>query len=179
MSLADQFDSTPTSSSGSQSNANAVSNNQLSGGAPGYSQIIESAAQRYNVDPRLLGAMIQTESSGHTGAVSNKGAMGLMQIMPSNYKALGITDPTNPEQNIMGGAQLMSTLLDKYGDVPTALLHYTGGDDQSKWGVNNRSSTVFSKSFICIESSRKSLVGGVTPRKYRDKNHCTELPSIG
>ncbi|MCA8275241.1 transglycosylase SLT domain-containing protein [Burkholderia sp. AU30280] len=136
MSLADQFDSTPTSSSGGQPVANTGPNNQLPGDASGYNQIIEAAGRRYNVDPRLLGAMIQTESTGRPGAVSNKGAVGLMQIMPSNYKALGITDPTNPEQNIMGGAQLMSTLLDKYGDVPTALLHYTGGDDQSKWGVN-------------------------------------------
>lgn len=133
MSLADQFDATP---SGNQPAANAAPTNSNSGRAANYDQIIEAAGRKHNVDPQLLRAMIQTESSGQPGAVSSKGASGLMQIMPSNYKALGITDPTNPTQNIMGGAQLMSELLDRYGNVPTALLHYTGGDDTSKWGVN-------------------------------------------
>lgn len=126
MSLADQFDSTPASGSSSTSPAPT--------GATSYAPIIQAAGQRWNVDPRLLSAMLQTESSGQPGAVSNKGATGLMQIEPSNYKALGITNPKDPTQNIMGGAQLMSQLLDRYGDVPTALLHYVGGDDRSNWG---------------------------------------------
>lgn len=102
-----------------------------------YDSIIQAAAQKWNVDPALLRGVIATESGGNPSAQSNLGASGLMQIMPSNYKALGITDPNDPTQNIMGGAQMLSGLLDKYGDPATALRHYQGGDDQSKWGPVN------------------------------------------
>lgn len=102
-----------------------------------YDSIIQAAAQRFNVDPNLLRGVIATESSGNPSARSGVGATGLMQIMPANYKALGITDPTDPQQNIMGGAQLLSQLLDRYGDPVTALRHYQGGDDTSQWGPIN------------------------------------------
>lgn len=102
-----------------------------------YDDIIKAAAQKYNVDPNLIRGVIATESSGAPEAQSNKGATGLMQIMPSNYKSLGITDPKDPTQNIMGGTQLLSQLLDRYGDPVTALRHYQGGDDQSQWGPVN------------------------------------------
>ena len=99
-----------------------------------YDDIIQQAAQQYNVDPALIRGVIATESSGNPKATSKTGAVGLMQIEPSNYKALGITDPTDPKQNIFGGAQLLSQLLDRFGDVPTALTHYIGGDDPKNWG---------------------------------------------
>lgn len=99
-----------------------------------YDDIIQAAAQRWNVDPALIRGIIATESSGKPNAQSGVGATGLMQIMPSNYKSLGITDPTDPKQNIFGGAQLLSQLLDRYGDPQTALTHYVGGDDPKQWG---------------------------------------------
>lgn len=102
-----------------------------------YDDIIQAAARQYNVDPALIRGMMATESSGNPGAVSNKGAVGLLQIMPSNYKALGITDPTDPTQNIMGGAKLISQLLDTSPDVATALRRYQGGDDTKAWGPVN------------------------------------------
>jgi hypothetical protein len=102
-----------------------------------YDSIIEAAAQRFNVDPALIRGVIATESTNDPNAVSDKGATGLMQIMPSNYKSLGITDPKDPTQNINGGAQLLSQLLDTSPDVQTALRRYQGGEDQSKWGPVN------------------------------------------
>ncbi|SAJ96491.1 lytic transglycosylase catalytic subunit [Burkholderia multivorans] len=102
-----------------------------------YDPIIQEAAQKYNVDPALIRGVIATESAGNPNAASGVGATGLMQIMPSNYKALGITDPKDPTQNIMGGAKLLSQLLDRFGDPVTALRHYQGGDDQTKWGPVN------------------------------------------
>lgn len=103
-----------------------------------YDDIIEAAGKQYNVDPKLLKGIIATESAGNPNAKSSAGAMGLMQIMPSNYKSLGITDPTDPKQNIMGGAKLMSQLLDRFGDVTTALRHYNGGDNAANWGPQNQ-----------------------------------------
>ncbi len=102
-----------------------------------YDPIIQEAAQKYNVDPALIRGVIATESAGNPNAASGVGATGLMQIMPSNYKALGITDPKDPTQNIMGGTKLLSQLLDRFGDPVTALRHYQGGDDQTKWGPVN------------------------------------------
>jgi hypothetical protein len=102
-----------------------------------YSTIIQAAAQKYNVDPALIRGVIGTESTNNPNAVSNKGATGLMQIMPSNYKSLGITDPKDPTQNIMGGTQLLSQLLDSSPDVTTALRRYQGGEDRSQWGPVN------------------------------------------
>lgn len=99
-----------------------------------YDDIIQAAAQKWNVDPALIRGVIATESTGKPHAVSPKGATGLMQIEPSNYASLGITDPNDPKQNIMGGTQLLSQLLDRYGDVQTALTHYVGGDDPKNWG---------------------------------------------
>lgn len=99
-----------------------------------YSDIIERAAQANNIDPKLLRGIIATESSGNPNAVSKTGAQGLMQIQPSNFKALGITNPTDPEQNIFGGAKLVSQLLDRFTDVPTALTHYIGGDNPKNYG---------------------------------------------
>jgi hypothetical protein len=102
-----------------------------------YDDTIEAAAKKFNIDPALIRGIIATESSGNPNAKSGVGATGLMQIMPSNYKALGITDPTDPTQNIMGGAKLLSQLLDTSPDVTTALKRYQGGDDQSQWGPVN------------------------------------------
>lgn len=99
-----------------------------------YDDIIQAAAQKWNVDPNLIRGVIATESNGKPNAKSDVGATGLMQIMPSNYKALGITDPTDPKQNIFGGAQLLSQLLDRFGNVQDALTHYVGGDDPKQWG---------------------------------------------
>lgn len=99
-----------------------------------YEPIIQAAAKANNVDPALIRGIIATESSGKPNAQSGVGATGLMQIMPSNYKSLGITDPTDPQQNIFGGAKLLSQLLDRFGNVQTALTHYVGGDDQKQWG---------------------------------------------
>jgi hypothetical protein len=101
--------------------------------AQDYEPIIQAAAKANNVDPALLRGIIATESSGKPNAQSGVGATGLMQIMPSNYKSLGITDPTDPQQNIFGGAKLLSQLLDRFPDVQTALTHYVGGDDPKQW----------------------------------------------
>src|SRR5579872_1395128 len=92
-----------------------------------YSPLFASAGQQYNVDPALLQAVMSQESGGNPSAVSPKGATGLMQLMPATAKDMGVTDPTDPAQNIMGGAKYLSQQLDKYQDVPTALAAYNAG----------------------------------------------------
>lgn len=90
--------------------------------------IIDECAEKYNIDNELIRAMIQVESGWDTGAVSNKGAQGLMQLMPRTAAMLGVTDPYDPVQNIEGGVRYISDLQDKYrGDIEKALAAYNAG----------------------------------------------------
>ena len=91
-------------------------------------EVIDRCADRYNIDQELIRAMIQVESGWKTDAVSNKGARGLMQLMPRTAAMLGVSDPFDPEQNIEGGVKYISDLTDKYrGDVEKALAAYNAG----------------------------------------------------
>lgn len=101
---------------------------QLTKFSPYIDGIISKYANQYNISPNLVRAVITQESSGNVMEHSSKGAMGLMQLMPSEASTLGITDPYNPEQNIAGGTKLLSSLLQRFqGDVPLALAAYNAG----------------------------------------------------
>lgn len=90
--------------------------------------IVTAAAQKHGVDPDLIRGMIRQESAGNSRATSNKGAQGLMQLMPATAKDLGVTDPFDPGQNIEAGTRYMSQLLKRYGgDRNKALAAYNAG----------------------------------------------------
>lgn len=91
-------------------------------------QIFEEAARTYGIDANLLKAVGKAESDFNASAVSSAGAVGVMQLMPSTAKSLGVTDPYNARQNIMGGAKYLSQMLDRYdGNVKLALAAYNAG----------------------------------------------------
>lgn len=96
--------------------------------------IFEQAGQQYNVDPQLLRAQMQVESGGNPNAVSPQGAQGAMQLMPATAKSLGVANPFDANQSVMGAAKLMAENLDRYGDVQKAVAAYHGGTDPANWG---------------------------------------------
>jgi soluble lytic murein transglycosylase-like protein len=89
--------------------------------------LIEEAAKRERLQPDLLHGVVRQESGARPCAVSPKGAMGLMQLMPATAKALGVGNPFDPKQSVDAGARFLRTLLDAYGDLPRALAAYNAG----------------------------------------------------
>lgn len=91
------------------------------------SELIARVAQEEGVDEALVRAVVRAESGGNPNAVSPKGAMGLMQLMPSTAEAMGVSNPLDPEQNLRGGVRLLRGLLNEFGDVRLALAAYNAG----------------------------------------------------
>lgn len=91
-------------------------------------ELVESTAARHNVDPALVRAVVETESGGNPGAVSRKGAMGLMQLMPQTALELGVKNVFSPQDNLEAGVRYLRTLLERYhGDLDRALAAYNAG----------------------------------------------------
>ena len=93
-----------------------------------YDASINEHSRRMGVSADLVRAVIQVESAFNPTAVSNKGAMGLMQLMPATAVELGVSNPFEPDQNIRGGVAYLKRLLDRYDQkVELALAAYNAG----------------------------------------------------
>jgi len=93
-----------------------------------YDGIIQEASNKFGLSFSLLKAIIKVESDFDSRAVSKKGALGLMQIMPENLQAFNIRDPYDPRDNILGGARYFKSLIERFeGKLPLALAAYNAG----------------------------------------------------
>jgi soluble lytic murein transglycosylase-like protein len=95
-----------------------------------YDLLIEAAASAAAVEANLLRAVIVVESGFNPRAVSKKGALGLMQLMPATAARFGASNPLDPRQNVAAGARYLKFLIDRFGhDVRLALAAYNAGED--------------------------------------------------
>jgi soluble lytic murein transglycosylase-like protein len=95
-----------------------------------YDSIIETAAVSASVEPNLLRAVIVVESGFNSRAVSKRGAVGLMQLMPATATRFGVSNPYDPRQNVHAGARYLKFLIDRFGqDVKLALAAYNAGEE--------------------------------------------------
>jgi soluble lytic murein transglycosylase-like protein len=95
-----------------------------------YADEINQAARQFDLDPALVRAVIHAESGFNVRARSPKGAIGLMQLMPTTAQRMGVKDPRQPNLNIFGGVRYLATLLHRYGnDITLATAAYNAGPD--------------------------------------------------
>ena len=95
---------------------------------PQLSDVVQSASDRYRLDPDLVNSVIHAESGFNPRATSNKGAQGLMQLMPQTATKLGVLNRLDPQQNVEGGTRYLRELLELYNfDLVKALAAYNAG----------------------------------------------------
>ena len=98
-----------------------------------FHDIILEAAEEHDVDPALVKAIIMAESGYNPAAISKKGAIGLMQLMPATASDLGVEDLFNPEHNVNAGVRYLKRLLNQFeGDISLALAAYNAGSRKVK-----------------------------------------------
>ncbi len=95
----------------------------------GAERLVREAAERHHIDPALVRAVIETESGWNPTAKSRKGALGLMQLIPTTAVRFGVNDAFSPQQNVDAGVRYLKTLLQRYnGNLDLALAAYNAGE---------------------------------------------------
>lgn len=126
---------------------------------------INDAAQRHGVDANLVRAVIQIESGFNPRAVSRKGALGLMQLMPTTARSLNVQNPFDPAQNVDAGVRHLKGLLQNYkGDVPLSLAAYNAGAGAVARSGNNIPPFAETREYV---RRITSIYGGAAQQSFR------------
>jgi len=117
----------------SKANGGVASKNIATNAPTDIKSLINQSAHKYGVDPKLVSAVAQTESNYTPNAVSDAGAVGVMQLMPDTASSLGVTNIYDPRDNIEGGVKYIKQLLNTFdGDVSKAVAAYNAGPQAVK-----------------------------------------------
>ncbi len=138
-----------------------------------YSQVIESLSRQIGVPPELVHSVIKVESNYNEKAVSPKGAMGLMQLMPETAKFYGVADPFNPEENIRGGILYLKDLIRLYeGRTNYVLAAYNAGQEALKkfGGIPPYPETVAYIRKVMAHYSRPYIPSGLPIYRIQDES---------
>ena len=126
-----------------------------------WSEAISEAAADNGIDPRLLAAVVWSESAFNPGAVSRAGALGLAQLMPGTAAGLGV-DPSDPVQNLDGGARYLRQQLDRFGTVELALAAYNAGPGRVANAGDQIPQIAETQAYVRVVMDRYSRLGGPT-----------------
>lgn len=131
-------------------------------------ELIEREAKKNGVDPLLIATIVKFESAGNPYAESWVGAQGLMQMMPETAAEMGVTNPTDPEDNIRGGARYFGLMMETFGDPRLALAAYNAGPGavQQYGGVPPYEETRHYVENIYGEYARRAMERGVDPTGF-------------
>ncbi len=151
-------DSLPSPASGVVG-IHSVASTPLPAGAQRWAGAIRQAAQRHGIDPDLLTAVVWTESGFVPDAVSQAGAIGLAQLMPHTAAAMGV-DPTDPIQNLDGGARYLREMLDRFGRVDLALAAYNAGPTRLSGLLDGSGGVPISHDYVETVLTRANALGG-------------------
>lgn len=99
----------------------------IKGGEAAYETLLNGVAAQFGIPASLVKAVVKAESGFDPNAVSHAGARGLMQLMPATGRALGVTDPFDPEQNVRAGVRYLSEQISRFGTVDLGLAAYNAG----------------------------------------------------
>mgnify|MGYP000203416821 CR=1 FL=1 len=135
------------------------------GAIPEIETAIDMASRRFGLDESLIRAVIQAESDFDPHAVSCCGAQGLMQLMPGTARSLGVVDPFNVQQNVLGGTQYLKKQLEGFGDIRLALAAYNAGP--GKIGSLHITDPDDPEQYLRISDGVRSYVDRVL--NYRDR----------
>src|SRR6266849_6486025 len=145
-------------------------------------KVIEAAATRHGVDPNLVRAIVRVESNFNPHAVSRKGAMGLMQLMPATAQSLNVNNAFDPNQNVDAGVRHLKSLLDNYnGDVPLSLAAYNAGSGAVR---RNNGIPPFRETQDYVRKITNLYNGGIVPnRKFHvsrdERGHIVITDEVG
>jgi soluble lytic murein transglycosylase-like protein len=142
---------------------------------PRLNELIRKYAQIHGVDVSLIQAVMRAESGGKPDAVSSKGAMGLMQLMPETAAGMGVTDPFDVEQNIAGGVKYLKLCLNRFNnDVSLALAAYNAGPENvSKY----QGCPPFAETRNYVATIMQRLTGQQPLLNWSRPNYAVPLPS--
>lgn len=119
----------------SEARSRRLSGRLLAPPDPLLAEAIDRHALERDLEPRLVQALVQVESGYNRNARSNKGAIGLMQLMPGTASDLAVSDPWDTEQNLRGGTGYLRQMLDRFGQIELALAAYNAGPEAvAKYG---------------------------------------------